>query len=187
MALLPSDGQIYISRSIWICYQDILPTSRCRHEPSPNTSWRLRSVFHEIFAAGCNTPYTNFLSFGIQASHSLRRLSSDVRIRTSTREAYSRFCNWSIDISHHAPSQFDASLPISISDCEHRPDTSSPPGSSAPSPAIHGPQRISIGWDATNSRTRRIDSDHLSGPRSVAKAAMSNERRERRMGTSAPF
>src|ERR1700688_3922118 len=112
-------------------------------------------------------------------------LSSDALVRIPTREAYSRSCNWSIDTSHYVLWQSDAFLLISISGCEHRPDTSFQPGSSAASPAIHGRLRISIGRDVTNSNKRATDSNHLSGPRFVAKEAKLKERREHRMGTSA--
>src|ERR1700756_1856474 len=112
-------------------------------------------------------------------------LSSDVRVGIPTREAYSRSCNWSIDISPLVLSQFDAFLPISISGYEHRPDTSFRPGSSAPLRAIHGRPRISIGRDVTNSHKRPIDSNHLSWPRFAAEDAKSKERRERSVGTSA--
>src|SRR5882757_8862396 len=91
-------------------------------------------------------------------------LSSYVRVGIPTRGAYSRSCNWSIDTSRHGLSQFDAFLLISISGCERIPDTSFQPGSSAPSPAIHGRRRIAIGRDVTNSHKQGIDSTHLSAP-----------------------
>src|SRR5271157_980073 len=114
-------------------------------------------------------------------------LSTDVHVRKPTREAYSRFCNWSIDTSHHVLSRSDAFLLISISGCEHRPGTSFQFGSSAPSPATHGRRRISIGRDVTSSHKQGTDSNHLSGPRFAAKEARSRERRGRTKGTSALF
>src|SRR5271157_4974610 len=102
-------------------------------------------------------------------------LSNDVRACIPTRGAYLRSCNLSIDTSRRVLSQFDAFLLISISGCEHRPDTSFLRGSSAPSPAIHGRRRISIGEGVTNSHKQGIDSNHLSGPRFAVKEARSRE------------